>query len=115
LPMSTNDACARNVPAIIPSQASGNCSPAIIMVSWPKLPVLVRNHEGKTEIGRTENISKGGLGVGLIMVLAIGERITVVCPYSGSSNEITQAAEVRRRISLYGGQRWFYGFCYVQH
>ena len=42
LPMSTNDACARNVPAIIPSQASGNCSPAIIMVSWPKLPVLVR-------------------------------------------------------------------------
>jgi hypothetical protein len=78
-----------------------------------KLPVLIRNQEGQTEIGRTENISKGGLGVGLVMALAIGERITVVCPYSGSSNEITQAAEVMRRISLYGGQRWFYGLHYL--
>lgn len=78
-----------------------------------KLPVLIRNYRGETEIGRTENISKGGIGVGLEMVLALGERVAVICPYSGSGSEIEQTADVRRRISLYGGKKWFYGLRYI--
>lgn len=78
-----------------------------------KLPVFVRNQKGEREVARTENISKGGLGVGLTMMLALGERVVVVCPYSGSGQEIEQKAEVRRRASLYGGQKWFYGFRYI--
>jgi len=77
-----------------------------------KLPMMVRNQAGQMELGRTENISKGGIGVGLTMVLALGEYVTVVCPYSGAGNQIEQRAEVRRRFSLYGGQKWFYGFRY---
>lgn len=78
-----------------------------------KLPVLVRNQTGALELGRTENISKGGVGVGLAVVLMLGEHVTVVCPYSGAGNQIEQRAEVRRRISLYGGLKWFYGLRYV--
>lgn len=78
-----------------------------------KLPVLVRNQKGESEIARTENISKGGLGVGLEMVLALGERLTVICPYTGSGSEIEQKADVRRRVSLYGGKKWFYGLRYI--
>lgn len=78
-----------------------------------KLPVLVRNQAGEMELGRTENISKGGIGVGLTLALALGEGVTVVCPYSGVGNQIEQKAEVRRRLSLYGGQKWLYGFRYL--
>lgn len=78
-----------------------------------KLPAFVRNQKGETEVARTENISKGGLGVGLRMTLALGEMAVVVCPYTGSGQEIEQRAEVRRRVSLYGGQKWFYGFRYT--
>jgi hypothetical protein len=78
-----------------------------------KLPTLIRNYKGESEIERTENISKGGLGVGLTMNLILGERVTVICPYSGLGQQIEQMAEVRRRVSLYGGQKWFYGFRYV--
>lgn len=78
-----------------------------------KLPALFRNSQGETEVARTENISKGGLGVGLTMKLTLAERVIVICPYSGSGQEIEQKAEVRRRVSLYGGERWFYGFRYV--
>jgi diguanylate cyclase (GGDEF)-like protein len=78
-----------------------------------KLPALVRNQVGETELAMTENISKGGLGVGLTMKLSLGERVSVICPYSGSEQEIEQKAEVKRCLSLYGGQKWFYGFCYM--
>ena len=78
-----------------------------------KLPTLIRNFKGESEIERTENISKGGIGVGLTMKLALGEHVTVICPYSGLGQQIEQKAEVRRRVSLYGGQKWFYGFRYV--
>jgi PilZ domain len=78
-----------------------------------KLPILVRNNKGETELERTENISKGGLGVGLTMQFAVGELVTLICPYSGAGLQIEQKAEVRRRASLYGGQKWFYGFRYI--
>ena len=78
-----------------------------------KLPVMVRNQAGQVELGRTENLSKGGIGVGLTLVLALGEYVTVVCPYSGAGNQIEQKMEVRRRFSLYGGLKWFYGLRYV--
>jgi len=80
-----------------------------------KLPVMIRTMKGEIELARTENISKGGLAVTLSLVLGLGEYAFLVCPYSGCGNEIEQKAEVRRRVSLYGGQRWLYGFHYVVH
>ncbi len=78
-----------------------------------KLPALVRNHKGVQEIGRTEDISKGGLGLCLGMELGLGERVTVVCPYSANGQTIEQKAEVRRRMVLYVGKKWFYGLRYI--
>lgn len=80
-----------------------------------KLPVMIRTQKGEIELGRTENISKGGLSVTLSLILDLSEQAYLVCPYSGSGNEIEQKAEVRRRVRLYGGQRWLYGFRYLLH
>src|SRR6266581_4762144 len=77
-----------------------------------KLPALVRNHKGVQEIGRTEDISKGGLGLCLGMELGLGEQVTVVCPYSANGQTIEQKAEVRRRMVLYVGKKSFYGLRY---
>ncbi len=78
-----------------------------------KLPTLIRNGRGETEIERTENISKGGIGIGLVMKLTLGEFVAVVCPYCGGGVQIEQKAEVRRRVSLYGGHKWLYGLKYL--
>ena len=78
-----------------------------------KLPVQVRNLKGQVEVARSENISKGGLGVTLAMSLVLGERVKVVCPFSDLGPQIEQVAEVRRRISMYGGKTWLYGFRYI--
>jgi len=78
-----------------------------------KLPALVRNHKGVQEIGKTEDISKGGLGLCLGMELGLGERVTVVCPYSADGQTIEQKAEVRRRVVLFAGKKSFYGLRYV--
>ncbi len=79
-----------------------------------KLPVLVRNSKGEQEIAKTENISKGGLAACLGMKLAVGEIVWVVCPYTEGGQHLEQRAEVRRRISFMEGERWIYGFRYVQ-
>jgi PilZ domain len=112
----------------ISTSSPENSPPAALFQKWDrkterrifrrltlKLPILVRNQAGAMELARTENISKAGIGVGLELALALGEYVTVVCPYSGAGNQIEQKAEVRRRISLYGGQKWFYGFRYVSN
>lgn len=78
-----------------------------------KLPVLIQNREGDAEIVKTEDVSKGGIAVCLQMKLAVGEGVTVVCPYSEGGQQIGQEAEVRRRVPLYGGEKWFYGLQYV--
>ncbi len=78
-----------------------------------KLPALVRNHKSEEEIAKTENISKGGLGICLGMDLAVGDLVTVVCPYTVGSEHLGQKAEIRRREVLYAGAKWFYGLRYL--
>ncbi|HEV2348289.1 MAG TPA: PilZ domain-containing protein [Terriglobia bacterium] len=100
-------------PAVLPQKWDRKTERRIFRRLTLKLPVLVRNQVGETELGRTENVSKGGIGVGLGLMLALGAHLTVVCPYSGAGNQIEQKAEVRRRLSLYGGRKWLYGLRYL--
>jgi hypothetical protein len=62
---------------------------------------------------KSENISKGGLGVCLAMDLAVGELVSVVCPYTAGGEHLWQKAEVRRCETLYAGQTCFYGLRYL--
>jgi len=78
-----------------------------------KLPAMVRNHKGDQETAKTEDISKGGLGICLSMALSVGEVVTVICPYTVGSQDPRQEAEVRRRLTLLTGQKWFYGLRYA--
>ncbi len=78
-----------------------------------KLPILVRNREGKEEIVKTENISKGGFAVSLAMDLNLGDVVTLFCPYTPGGQNIEGKAEVRQRAHYdFGGMR-LYGFRYV--
>ena len=77
-----------------------------------KLPTLIRNNKGETEIAKTENLSKGGLAICLRMTLSLGEFVFVVCPYSGGGQDIEQKAEVRYRVPHVAGKNWFYGLLY---
>ncbi len=79
-----------------------------------KLPVLVRNAQGEEETSKTENISKGGIGVSLSMELNVGDQISVVCPYTPGSQDIPQKAEVRRRGNFPFGGRRLYGIHYLR-
>jgi len=79
-----------------------------------KLPVLVRTYKGQEEVARTEDISKGGLGVVLGVLLAVGEIVKVVCPYTRGEQSLEQKAEVRRRQIFAAGERWLYGLRYVR-
>jgi hypothetical protein len=78
-----------------------------------KLKILVRNSKGEEEIAKTEDLSKGGVAVALAMELAVGEQVTVICPYNEQPNEPTQKAEVRRRAAFAFNDRRHYGFLYV--
>ncbi len=75
-----------------------------------KLPILVRNQRGKEEITKTENLSKSGVAVSLAMELAVGDRVTVVCPYTPGAENIEQKAEVRQRATYDIGGMRLYGF-----
>jgi hypothetical protein len=79
-----------------------------------KLPVLVRNHAGDEEVSKSENISKGGLAVCVHLKLAVGEIVTIACPYTQGDQNLLQKAEVRRRVSVTADRRWLYGLHYVQ-
>ena len=79
-----------------------------------KLPVQVRNHKGQEEMSKTENISKGGLAVALQILLAVGEIVTVACPFTKGSENLFQKAEVRRRIVVTPDSKWIYGLCYIR-
>jgi hypothetical protein len=77
------------------------------------LPILVRNQNNDQEIAKTDNVSKGGLGVCLAMELAVGDKLTVICPYEPAGQSIEQKAEVRWRSAFpFGGTR-SYGLAYV--
>lgn len=79
-----------------------------------KLPILVRNQKNEQEIAKTENVSKGGVAVSLAMELAVGDTLTVVCPYSPGGQNIEQKAEVRWRSPFpFGGMRT-YGLRYLR-
>jgi hypothetical protein len=79
-----------------------------------RLPVAVRNHKGEQEISKTENVSKGGFAVCLGLMLAVGEVVRVVCPYTEDAHNMEQKAEVRRRADFTPGERWLYGMRYVR-
>jgi hypothetical protein len=78
-----------------------------------KLPVLVRNHAGEQAVSKSENISKGGLAVCLHLRLAVGEIVTIACPYTQGDENLLQKAEVRRRVSVTADRKWLYGLRYV--
>jgi hypothetical protein len=75
---------------------------------------MVRNHKGEREVSKTENVSKGGFAVCLGLMLAVGEIVHVVCPYTDDAQNLEQKAEVRRRANFTPGQRWLYGMRYVR-
>jgi hypothetical protein len=78
-----------------------------------KMKILVRNSKGVEEVTKTEDLSKGGVAVALVMDLVVGEQVTVICPYSGQPNEPSQKAEVRRRGAFVFNDRRHYGFLYL--
>ena len=78
-----------------------------------KLPVLVRNHAGEQEVSKSENISKGGLAVCLHLRLAVGEILTIACPYTEGDQNLQQKGEVRRRVSVTADRKWLYGLRYI--
>jgi hypothetical protein len=79
-----------------------------------KLSVLVRNHKGQEEASKTEDISKGGLAVALQILLALGEIVTVACPFTKGSENLFQKAEVRRRVTITPDTKWLYGLRYIR-
>ncbi len=80
-----------------------------------KLAILVRNAQGTEEIGKTDDVSKGGVAVSLVMDLKVGEQVTVICPYSPGQPVagFGQKAEVRRRGAFTFNDRRQYGLKYV--
>lgn len=79
-----------------------------------KLPILVRNQRGEQEITKTENVSKGGVAVSLAMELAMGETLSVVCPYTQGGQGIEHKAAVRRRSTFTFGDMRLYGLHYIR-
>jgi hypothetical protein len=79
-----------------------------------RLPVRIRNQKGEQEVSKTENVSKGGIAVCLGMLLAVGEFVNVVCPYTEGDQSLEQKAEVRRRGVFMAGERWLYGLKYLR-
>jgi len=78
-----------------------------------KVPVLVRNKKGELEIAKTENMSPGNLAVVLVMDLAVGDSVTIVCPYTLTGRNLERTAEVLRRETLTSQGRRLYGMRYV--
>lgn len=79
-----------------------------------KMAILVRNAKGVEEITKTEDVSKGGVAVALSMDLAVGDLVTIVCPYSAQGPRFDQKADVRRRASFTFNDRRVYGFRYIR-
>jgi hypothetical protein len=78
-----------------------------------KMPILVKARWGEQESAKTENVSKGGVAVSLAIELAVGDILTIVCPYTPGAQNIEQKAEVRRRATYSFGGKRLYGLRYV--
>lgn len=79
-----------------------------------KVPVRVQNNRGEQEIGKTENVHKGGFAVCLAMKLSVGEIVRVVCPYTEGGEQLEQRAEIRLRMPLSEAGKCRYGLRYVR-
>ena len=78
-----------------------------------KLPILVRDQNGKEEVSKTECLSKGGLAVSLGLKLEVGDVVAVYCPYCEAGQNFEQKAQVRSRLTFFIGERWIYGLSYL--
>jgi hypothetical protein len=78
-----------------------------------KLPVLIRDAKGESEITKTENLSQGNLAVALAMDLAAGDLVTVVCPYTSTGRNLERTAKVLRREAFTTRDKSLYGLRYV--
>lgn len=77
-----------------------------------RLPVRVRSYYGTEEIGKTENVSKGGLCFVSEKEYEIGEGLRVTCPFDPKGHNIEVRAHVVRRQGLEGTGRKIYGVRY---
>jgi hypothetical protein len=77
-----------------------------------KLPVLVRNQEGESESGKTENLSHADLAVALALDLAVGEFVSVICPVTASGKNLERSAKVMRKDKFSTKDRKLYGMRY---
>lgn len=77
-----------------------------------RLPIRVRNYYGTEEIGKTENVSKGGLCFVSEKDYEIGEGLRVNCPYDPKGHNIEVRARVVRRKGMEGTARKIYGVRY---
>ena len=77
-----------------------------------KLLIYVRTEKGEEEISTTDNLTTSGAAVALDMELAVGEVVTIVCPYSEGAQKIEQKAVVRWRDPYAAGFKRFYGLDY---
>lgn len=78
-----------------------------------RLPVLVKNARGESETAKSENLSQGNLAVALAMVFAVGDLVTVVCPYTQTGRNLERTAKIVRREALAGQSKMLYGMRYV--
>ena len=78
-----------------------------------KLPLLVRSLTGVEEIAKTENASAFDFAAYLDMDLALGEIVTVICPYTSGGNNLERRAELRRRVPASPGLKTLYAFRYI--
>lgn len=78
-----------------------------------RLPVLVRNHKGEREEGKTENLSHADLAVALALDLAVGEFINVICPLTTSGKNLERSARVMRKDKFSAKDRKLYGMRYA--
>src|SRR5712692_2135638 len=77
-----------------------------------RLPIRVRSYYGTEEIGKTENVSKGGLCFVSERNYEIGESVQVTCPFDPKGHNIEVRALVVRRGGMEGSAHKIYGLRY---
>jgi hypothetical protein len=77
-----------------------------------QLPVLIRDYYGGTEIGHSENVSKGGFCFTSERTYYVGQGIAVACPYHPTGESIEVAARFARAREIRGTPQMIYGVHY---
>jgi hypothetical protein len=79
------------------------------------LPILVRSQNGQEELSTTDDASKAGVALRLVMPLPVGAVVTIICPYAkGAMDNIEQRAEIRHRSTLPFDGKFRYGLRYIR-